>query len=59
MSSSGDVVRLLKTAANMVGARAVGTLFIGLASQRQHQYLGARARKKAYILGHKLALMSK
>ena len=52
---SGDVTRLLKTAANLVGARTVGVLFIGLAAQKQQQELSKRSKKKARLLGQKLA----
>jgi len=53
---TGDVARLLNSAAKMVGARVVGTLFIGLASQKPQQQLGERAKKKARRLGAQLAL---
>ncbi len=52
---TGDVMGRLKTAASMLGARSIGTLYIGLAAKQQHQELSRRARKKAQILGKKLA----
>ncbi len=52
---TGDVMGRLKTAAVMLGARTIGTLFIGLAAQQQHQEISRRARKKAQLLGKKLA----
>lgn len=52
---SGDVTRLLKVAANLVGARTIGILFIGLVAQKQHQELGKRSKAKARLLGQKLA----
>ncbi|MEI6847503.1 MAG: flavodoxin family protein [Chlorobiaceae bacterium] len=53
---SGDVVRLLKTAARLLGAKPVGTLFIGLAAGQQHQKISERTRKKARTLGKKLVM---
>jgi NAD(P)H-dependent FMN reductase len=52
---TGDIMRRLKTAAGMLGARTIGTLFIGLAAQQQHQEISRRTRKKARLLGQKLA----
>ena len=40
----------------MLGAETVGTLFIGLAAQQQHQELSKRTVNKAHKLGHKLAV---
>jgi multimeric flavodoxin WrbA len=51
---SGDVLRLLKTAANLLGAKPVGTLFIGLAAQQKHKKIGKRSAGKARELGKKL-----
>ncbi len=51
----GDVTRLLKAVANLIGARTVGILFIGLAAQKQQQELSKRSKKKARLLGQKLA----
>jgi NAD(P)H-dependent FMN reductase len=52
---TGDVIRALKSAAGMLGARTIGILFVGLAAQRQHQELSSRVRKKARLFGEKLA----
>jgi NAD(P)H-dependent FMN reductase len=51
----GDILGRLKSAASMLGARTIGTLFIGLAAQKPHQGIGKRAIKKARLLGQKLA----
>lgn len=50
------VVKLLKQAAGLLGARTVGVLFIGLAARDERQELGAGMRKKAGVLGRKLVL---
>jgi len=55
---SGDVLRLLKTAANLLGAKPVGTLFIGLAAGQQHREIGKGVKKRARELGKQLALSS-
>ncbi len=52
---TGDVTTRLKSAATMLGAETVGTLFIGLAAQQQHQELSKGTIHKAHKLGHKLA----
>ena len=52
---TGDVTKRLKSAATMLGAETVGTLFIGLAAQQKHQELSKRTIDKAHKLGHKLA----
>ena len=52
---TGDVTRALKSAAGMLGASTIGVLFVGLAAQQQHQELSAKVRKKARLLGEKLA----
>jgi multimeric flavodoxin WrbA len=52
---TGDVVRLLKTAASLLGAKPVGTLFIGLAAQQKHRKIGRRTISKARALGKQLA----
>jgi NAD(P)H-dependent FMN reductase len=52
---TGDVTKRLKSAATMLGAKTVGTLFIGLAAQQQHQELSKRTIHKAHKLGRKLA----
>ena len=52
---TGDVIKRLKLAANMLGAKTIGTLFIGLAAQQQHQKLSKGTINTAQKLGHKLA----
>ncbi len=52
---TGDVTKRLKSAATMLGAETVGTLFIGLAAQQKYQKLSKRTIDKAHKLGHKLA----
>ena len=52
---TGDVTKRLKSAATMLGAETVGTLFIGLAAQQQHQELSKKTIQKAHKLGRKLA----
>jgi len=51
----GSLVKLLKQAAGLLGARTVGILFMGLAAREEHQSPSARDRKKAQALGRKLA----
>lgn len=46
---------LLKTAAALLGARTVGTVFVGLAARKQDQALSRGTLKKAGIMGRKLA----
>jgi NAD(P)H-dependent FMN reductase len=52
---TGDVTRALQSAAGMLRAKTIGTLFVGLAAQQQHQEISNRTRKKAALLGKKLA----
>lgn len=52
---STKLVKLLKETMGLLGAGKVDVLFIGLAAGEQHQDIGARARKKARLLGRKLA----
>ena len=52
---TGDVTKRLKSAATMLGAQTVGTLFIGLAAQQLHQELSKRTVNKAHKIGRKLA----
>ncbi len=52
---TGDVTKRLKSAAKMLGAETVGTLFIGLAAQQQHQELSKKTIHKAHKFGRKLA----
>jgi len=47
--------KLLAKAAGMLGAKTVGTLYVGLAAMEREQEPGARVRKKARLLGRKLA----
>jgi multimeric flavodoxin WrbA len=49
------MIGLMKKTAGVLGARTIGVLFIGLAAQKQDQWIGERARKKAHVLGRKLA----
>ena len=48
------ITGLLKQAADLMGARTTGVLFIGLAARKPHQDIGARARRKARRLGRKM-----
>jgi multimeric flavodoxin WrbA len=52
---STGIVSLLKQAADLLGARTVGVLCIGLAAREQRQDIGLRAKKKARRLGKLLA----
>ncbi len=45
---------LLKTAADLLSAKTVGTLFMGLSAMKQDQQLSPRNKKKARRLGKKL-----
>ncbi|NVN89674.1 MAG: flavodoxin family protein [Desulfuromonadales bacterium] len=49
------IVGSLKQAADVLGAKTIGVLFMGLAAQQPHQELGERTREKARKLGKKLA----
>lgn len=51
---SSRMVKLLKDASDLLGAKTVGVLFIGLAAKAPQQDIGERARKKARYLGKKL-----
>ena len=51
-----QVVGLLKKAADAMGARTIGVLFVGLAAQRPQQVLGGRTVEKARRLGRMLAV---
>lgn len=51
-----QIVGLLKKAADAMGARTIGVLFIGLAAQQPNQKLGGRTQEKARRLGRNLAL---
>ena len=50
------MVGRLKNAADVLGARTVGLLFVGLAARTQRQEIGAGVRKKARRLGRKLLI---
>jgi multimeric flavodoxin WrbA len=52
---SSKMVKLLKETVGLLGAGKIDVLFIGLAAREKHQDIGARARKKARLLGRKLA----
>lgn len=47
--------RALRTAATLLGAKAVGKLWVGLAAHDPHQQLPARTVRRAHKLGLKLA----
>ncbi len=49
-------VRALKYTARAVGAKAEGTLFIGLAGMKEHPELTAGERRRARALGRRLAV---
>jgi multimeric flavodoxin WrbA len=49
------MVRLLKTAARLLGARKIDVLWVGLAALEAKQDIGDRFRRKARRLGKKLA----
>ncbi len=49
------IVKQLKTAAGLLGAETLGVLVIGMAPQSPQQKISERARKKARLLGKKLA----
>lgn len=53
---SSKMVGLLEQAAQILGAKTTGVVFMGLAARKQHQALGWLARQKARRLGKKLAL---
>lgn len=49
-----NALRVLKTSAAALGARPVGSLFVGMVARSEHQPLSNRARRKARRLGRKL-----
>ena len=51
---SSKMVKLMKDSAGLLGARTVGTLFIGLAAMDEGQKIGVRTKKKARSLGKRL-----
>ena len=52
---SSKIVKLLKDAAGLLGARTIGVIFVGLAAKTKQQAIGERTRSKARRLGKKLA----
>lgn len=48
------VMRTLKRSAELLGAKSVGTIFVGLAAMRERQTVGKGALEKARLLGRKL-----
>jgi len=50
-----STVSLLKITAGNLGAKTIGTLFLGLAAQKPKQDLNPRHKKQARLLGKKLA----
>lgn len=52
---SSKLVKLLKDAAGLLGARTIGVLFVGLAAKNKQQDIGERTRMKARRFGKKLA----
>jgi NAD(P)H-dependent FMN reductase len=52
---SSKLVGLLKDTAGILGAKTLGVLFIGLAAHEGGQQIGERTRRKARLLGKKLA----
>ncbi len=51
---SSQIVKLLKSASALLGARTIGVLFIGLAAREEKQLLGKRTKDKAHRLGKRL-----
>lgn len=51
---SSQIVKLLKSASALLGARTIGVLFIGLAAREKEQLLGKRTKDKAHRLGKRL-----
>jgi multimeric flavodoxin WrbA len=52
---SSRIVKLLKDAAGLLGARTIGVLFVGLAGTNEQQAIGERTKSKARRLGKRLA----
>jgi len=52
---SSKLIGVLKETAGILGAKTIGVLFIGLAAREEGQQIGERTRKKARLLGKKLA----
>jgi len=53
---SSNMVKLLKNAAGLLGARTIGVLFIGLAAGKKQQDIGDRTKRTARRLGRQLAV---
>jgi NAD(P)H-dependent FMN reductase len=51
---SSKLVKLLKDAADILGARTIGVLFIGFAAKNKQQDIGEKTKMKARRLGKKL-----
>ena len=47
-------VGMFKKAANLLGAKRIGMLYIGLAARQEKQEISAKKRKRARYLGKKL-----
>ncbi len=52
---SSELIKRLKEAAGLMGARKIEVLFIGLAAKEKQQDIGEKARKRARHLGRILA----
>ena len=51
---SSRMVKMLKDAAGLLGARTIGVIFVGLAAKNKQQDIGESSRSKARRLGKKL-----
>ena len=51
---SSQIIKIMKSAAALLGAKPVGVVFIGLAAQQQKQDIGERKRRQARELGRVL-----
>jgi hypothetical protein len=51
---SSRMVKLLRDAAGLLGAKTVGVVFVGLAAGEKHQSIGRRTLEKARRLGQRL-----
>jgi len=52
------VLKTLKQSAELLGARSIGTIFVGLAAGQERQGAGKRALERARVLGRKLVTQS-
>ena len=48
------IVSLLKSAADLLGARTIGILYVGLAAREEKQQISERTKSKARKFGQKL-----